>query len=268
MSRPQKRAGKAIGILILCGFAALLAWSFTRPGKIPASRRLVMAAQEQQQITENTRERADAQLVRQLLDEDLSDRRFSFPTIVLATADREVIPLDLKRESHQRVMTAIEKALKEATSELSQPDSPIRELRRINEGSRFFEDALLEKINATEGLTCEIPTTREGEHQRSGYPDLKVVDKSSGDVFYLDPKLVEDGSWKSSFRTFYFEPKTKTLKINDHAVHLLVGIGHDGKSGEWTFSETKIIDLSKLTVRLKAEFQASNADLYEVERED
>ena len=181
---------------------------------------------------------------------------------VSATADRNVIPLNLKRASHQRIITAIEAALKESTTELSRPDSPIRELRRINEGSRFFEDALLEKINAIDGLTCEIPTTREGVQQRSGYPDLKVVDQESGDVFYLDPKLVEHGSWKSSFRSFYFEPKTKTLKINDDAVHLLVGIGHDGKSLEWTFSETKVIDLSKLTVRLKAEFQASNAELY------
>ncbi|MFC7337167.1 hypothetical protein ACFQY0_08255 [Haloferula chungangensis] len=268
MSHSPSKAGRIIGMIILCGFAALLAWSFTRPAKTPASRRLIHAEQELQQITENSRERTDAQLVRQLLDEDLSDRSFSFPTIVLATSDRKVIPLDPERESHQRVIAAIEKALVESTAELSQPDSPVRELRRINEGSRFFEEALLEKINATAGLSCEIPSTREGERQRSGYPDLKVVDESSGDVFYLDPKLVEDSSWKSSFRSFYFEPKNQTLKINDHAVHLLVGIGHDGESGEWTFGETKIVDLSTLKVRLKAEFQASNADLYGADGKD
>lgn len=268
MSRPPSKVGRIIGICILSGFVVLLAWSFTRSGKNPASQRLVKAEQEQQQATENSRERADAQLVRQLLNEDLSARRFSFPTIVLATADRKIIALDQDRDSHQRVIATIKKALKEATSELSQPNSPIRKLRRINEGSRFFEDALLKKINATDGLTCEIPTTREGERQRSGYPDLRVVDEASGDVFYLDPKLVEETSWKSSFRTFYFEPKTKTLKINDHAVHLLVGISHDGKNGEWTFRESKIVDLSKLTVRLKAEFQASNADLYKIDDQD
>ena len=46
-------------------------------------------------------------------------------------------------------------------------------------------------------------------------------------------------------------------------MHLLVGIEHDGKDGEWTFSGWRIVDLSKLRVRLKAEFQASNAELYQ-----
>ena len=268
MSQQPSRTGRIIGILVLCGFVALLAWSFTRPAKVPASPRIIEAEKQQKEISEKSGEQADARLVRQLLGENLSDRRFAFPTIVLATADCEVIPLDRTSESHRRVIDAIRTALDESTSELSRPDSPIRKLRRINEGSRFFEDALMEKINASDGLTCEIPTTREGEHQRSGYPDLRVTDDKTGDVFYLDPKLVEHDSWRSSFRSFYFEPKTKTLKINDDAVHLLVGIGHDGKNGAWTFSEWKIIDLSSLTVRLKAEFQASNADLYKTGDKD
>ncbi len=113
------------------------------------------------------------------------------------------------------------------------------------------------------GLTCDVPPTRSGEHQRSGYPDLRIIDAESKLVFYLDPKLVEQGSAASTFRTFYFEPKNETLKITDDAVHLLVGIEHDGKSGEWTFTGWRLVDLSTLKVRLKAEFQASNADLYQ-----
>ena len=89
-------------------------------------------------------------------------------------------------------------------------------------------------------------------HRRSG---IKLV-------FYLDPKLVEHGSAESTFRTFYFEPKNETLKITDDAVHLLVGIEHDGKEQQWTFTGWRLVDLSKLRVRLKAEFQASNAELY------
>ncbi|MGL5018193.1 MAG: hypothetical protein ACRDBP_08680, partial [Luteolibacter sp.] len=64
------------------------------------------------------------------------------------------------------------------------------------------------------------------------------------------------------FRTFYFEPKNETLKITDDAVHLLVGIEHDGKDQQWTFTGWRLVDLSTLRVRLKAEFQASNAELY------
>jgi hypothetical protein len=107
-----------------------------------------------------------------------------------------------------------------------------------------------------------VPPTRNGVHQRSGYPDLRIIDVKSGAVFYLDPKLVEHGSADSTLRTFYFEPKEETLKITDDAVHLLAGIEHDGHEGQWTFTGWRLVDLSTLKVRLKAEFQASNADLY------
>jgi len=206
-------------------------------------------------------EEADAALVRSLLGENLSGRTFSFATVAEACSGKKVLPLD-DSPAHRRVTAAIEKALATTLAELNQSDSPVRQLRRINEASKFFEDGLLKELNTVPGLRCDLPPNRAGKLQRSGYPDLRVVDLESGLVFYLDPKLVEQGSAASTFRTFYFEPKTETLKITEDAVHLLVGIEHDGNSGQWTFSGWRVVDLSKLRVRLKAEFQASNADLY------
>lgn len=205
---------------------------------------------------------SDAELVRSLLGEKLSERTFDFAVIAEACSGKRVLPLD-DSVAHKRVTTAIEQALKETLARLNQADSPIRKLRRINEASKFFEDGILAHINRTPGLACEVPPTRSGEHQRSGYPDLRITDEASGHIFYLDPKLVEQGSAESTFRTFYFEPKNETLKITDDAVHLLVGIEHDGKDGQWTFTGWRLVDLCKLRVRLKAEFQASNADLYQ-----
>lgn len=205
---------------------------------------------------------ADIALVRALLGENLSERTFAFAAVAEACSGKRVLPLT-EDPVHRRVMAAIEAALKLAVAELSQPQSPVRELRRINEASKFFEDVIQKHLNTVPGLKCDTPPTRTGEHQRSGYPDLRIVDAESKQVFYLDPKLVEDGSEASTFRTFYFEPKNETLKITDDAVHLLVGITHDGKDRRWTFTGWRLIDLSTLRVRLKAEFQASNADLYE-----
>jgi len=203
----------------------------------------------------------DTQLVRSLLSENLSDRTFSFATIAEATSGKKVIPLD-DSETHQRVVAAINTALSTILPELSKPETPIQSLARINEASRFFEDALLEKLNSTPGLSCDIPPTKSGTHQRSGYPDLRITDTASGAVFYLDPKLVAEDSLDSTLRSFYFEPKDETLKITDDAVHLLVGISHNGKPGKWEFKDWRLVDVSKIRVRLKAEFQASNADLY------
>lgn len=208
-----------------------------------------------------TRQTSDTALVKSLLDERLSERVFDFPTIVEACSGKKILPLD-DSHAHVRTISAIESALEKTLTELNAPDSPVRQLRRINEASRFFEEGLMKHLNAAPGLSCGIPVNASGNHQRSGYPDLRLVDEDTGSVFYLDPKLVEQGSAASTFRSFYFEPKTETLKITDDAVHLLVGIHHDGHVGRWAFTGWRLVDLSKLRVRLKAEFQASNADLY------
>ena len=249
--------------LIIAGLLiAMMVWGVYRGSSRPETRRkdaMEEVAESQAMREANQR---DVELVRQLIGENLAERRFRFATVMNAASDKLVLPLGPEQPSHRRVLDAIDASLKRATDILSLEDSPVRDHRRINEVSRHFEDALRLDLDATEGLSCDIPTTREGKQQRSGYPDLRVLDEASGDVFYLDPKLVENDSWDSSFRTFYFEPKSDNLKINDDAVHLLVGIGHDGKSGEWSFDSWKVIDLSRITLRLKPEFQASNRDLY------
>jgi len=204
----------------------------------------------------------DAALIKQLLAEKLDHRTFAFADVVKASTGKSVIALDEKNPAHQRITAAVRKALESTLTTLSQANSPVRQLRRINEASRYFEDLLLEKLNQSPGLRCQIPPTKTGELQRSGYPDLKITDTATGLVAYLDPKLVEATSLQSTLRTFYYEPKDTTVKINDDAIHLLCGIEHDGKEGEWTFSRFHLVDLSSLRVRLKAEFQASNADLY------
>jgi hypothetical protein len=204
----------------------------------------------------------DAALVLSLLGENLSNRTFSFTTVAEACSGKRVLPLT-QNVAHKRVTAAIEKALKATLAELNPPDSPVHKLRRINEASKFFEDAIRKHLNQMPGLKCDTPPTRTGQHQRTGYPDLRIIDEESKIVFYLDPKLIEHGSAESTFRTFYFEPKNETLKITEDAVHLLVGIEHDGKERVWNFTGWRLVDLSQLRVRLKAEFQASNAELYQ-----
>jgi hypothetical protein len=206
---------------------------------------------------------SDDALIRLLLEEKLEQRTFAFSDVVRASSGKNVITLDPTNVAHHRITTAVEAALQKALPLLSQADSPVRKLRRINEASRYFEDALMATINATSGLRCESPPTRTGATQRSGYPDLRITDIATGTIAYLDPKLLEGTSLHSTLRTFYYEPKHETLKINDNAIHLLCGIEHDGKESSWTFTRFHLIDLSTLRVRLKAEFQASNADLYQ-----
>ncbi len=123
-----------------------------------------------------------------------------------------------------------------------------------------------ELLNAAPGLSCDFPRTANGRIQRSGYPDLRVIDKATKRVFYLDPKLYAAGSRESSFRTFYFEPKRSTNKVLDDAVHFVVGFEHAPRAnGRWKFTRWDLVDLAQFQVKLKAEFQGSNHDLYRPE---
>ena len=206
------------------------------------------------------------QLIPWLLDEDKALRGIPFKEIIFDATGKRVLPIDLKNEVDQRVIKEIEEVLDETVRRMNADDSPIQKVGRINEVSSHFEDMLRDLLNARDGLSCDFPRTAAGKIQRSGYPDLRIVHRASQRVFYLDPKLYAAGSRESSFRTFYFEPKISTNKVRDDAVHFVVGFEHKPRTGDhWKFTRWDLVDLSSFRVRLKAEFQGSNRDMYRPE---
>jgi hypothetical protein len=212
------------------------------------------------------------QLIPWLLDEDQQLRGVAFGEVIFDTTEKKVLPFDVNNAVDQRVAQAISAACNEIMKRLNAPDSAIQNVDRINEVSSHFENALREFLNSAPGLRCDFPLTAEGKVQRSGYPDLRITDLESKRVFYLDPKLYAAGSRDSSFRSFYFEPKKATNKVREDAVHFVIGFEHtprESGSGStnatWKFTRWDLVDLSRFTVKLKAEFQGSNRDMYRPE---
>jgi hypothetical protein len=207
------------------------------------------------------------QFIPWLLDEGAQLRGIPFSEVIVDVTGKKVLPFDSKNEVDQRVRKAIAAACDETIKRLNAADSPVQKVGRINELSSHFEDALRELLNSTPGLSCDFPKTSDGKIQRSGYPDLRIVDLASNRVFYLDPKLYAVGSRDSSFRTFYFEPKTATNKVRDDAVHFVIGFEHEPreKNSSWKVTRWDLVDLANFKVKLKAEFQGSNRDMYRPE---
>jgi hypothetical protein len=198
-----------------------------------------------------------------LLQEDRDLKGIDFSEVLAATSGKKIIPVDPATD--KAWLDKLAAILDRILVKLNEPTHPIHSAGRINEASRFIEDELLSECAAIEGWSCGIPKTVAGEEQRSGYPDLRLL-LEDGSVVYLDPKLHAAGSRESSLRTFYYEPKTTTGKVLDDARHLLIGIDHnEGRDGQLRFEGWKLVDASKIKVRLKAEFQASNRDLYQDE---
>ncbi|HEU0208221.1 MAG TPA: hypothetical protein VFQ78_04500 [Candidatus Udaeobacter sp.] len=211
------------------------------------------------------------QLIPWLLDEDQQLRGVPFSEVIFDTTGKKVLSFDPTNVVDQRIARAIRAACNETVKGFNTRGSVIQNVDRINEVSRYFEDTLRELLNATPGLRCDFPLNGAGKVQRSGYPDLRIVDLDSERVFYLDPKLYATGSRDSSFRTFYFEPRKSTNKVRDDAVHFVVGFEHasherpGSANPAWTFTRWDLVDLSRFTVKLKAEFQGSNRDMYRPE---
>ena len=206
-------------------------------------------------------------LIPWLLQENQELRAIPFSEVIFDTTGKRVFGIDPKNQTDQRVIKQISGVLDEVMKRMNAPDSVIQGIPRINEVSSHFEDVMRELLETTPGLHCEFPPTAEGRGQRSGYPDLRLVDVETKRVFYLDPKLYAAGSRNSSFRTFYFEPKIATNKVRDDAVHFIVGFEHEprGQDGHWNFTRWDLVDLAHFKVRLKAEFQGSNHDMYRPE---
>jgi hypothetical protein len=217
------------------------------------------------------------QLIPWLLNEDRQLRGVAFSEVIFDTTGKKVLTFDPRNETDQRVVKQISAACDETMKRLNASDSVIQNVGRINEVSIHFEDTLRELLSSTSGLNCDSPRTIDGKVQRSGYPDLRIIDLASRRVFYLDPKLYAAGSRNSSFRTFYFEPKKATNKVEEDAVHFIVGFEHERREGgssspgsmakaqRWEFTRWDLVDLSHFKVRLKAEFQGSNRDMYRAE---
>jgi hypothetical protein len=214
-------------------------------------------------LAEEANKTAIDQLVPWLLHEDQELREIPFSQVVFAATGKRVLAIDPKAERDRLLIKNISDVLNEVIRRMNADDSPVRNIARINEASSHFEDMLRELLNRVPGFQCDFPRTSEERVQRSGYPDLRLVETATNRIFYLDPKLYAAGSRDSSFRTFYFEPKITTNKVRDDAVHLLVGFEHEAKTnGHWSFTRWDLVDLSHFKVRLKAEFQASNRDIY------
>jgi len=98
-----------------------------------------------------------------------------------------------------------------------------------------------------------------------GYPDLKVIEKG-GRVSFIDIKATTRPKVGSP-RDFYYSTKSKTLqKIDSDGFHLLLGfIIKEIEPGKFITVGWKLVDLSKIKVSIKAEFNADNLEIYKPE---
>lgn len=176
--------------------------------------------------------------------------KIPFPTLVKATTGYDVIPLNIWGSAEDRILfEAITKAATDFTK-LCERTRRRFQGDRINEVGRAIEEEFVQELIKTQ-LHPELLG-------KAGYPDMKIIDQY-GRVTYLESKAVSK-DWKSSLRAFYY---TGGDKIDSDARHLLIGWNIvEERDKYWRIVGWKLSDLSRLKVKLKAEFNASYKDLY------
>jgi hypothetical protein len=122
-------------------------------------------------------------LIPWLLQEDAQLRGIPFSEVIFDSTGKHVLTCNPKDETNTRVLKQMSSVLDEVMARLNAPQSPIQGIPRINEVSSHFEDLIRELLNKTPGLACDFPKTAAGGKQRSGYPDLELVDQLSHRIY-------------------------------------------------------------------------------------
>jgi hypothetical protein len=120
-----------------------------------------------------------------LLDEKQALRGIAFSQVIFDTTGKRVLPVDLKSDLHAKVIKHISVALTEAVRQLNMPENRVYSVARINEVSSHVDDMLRDLINRSPGLSCDLPHTAQDKVQRSGYPDLRIVEVATRKASFI-----------------------------------------------------------------------------------
>jgi len=141
---------------------------------------------------------------------------------------------------------------KEVIDELFITSKDVVEWAKLQDFTRLRVNEICNRLEAElrVRLGGKIP-----ERKMAGYPNILI--ERGGKSYYIEVKLADVSRLNSRLRTFYYEP-TELAKVKRDAWHILVGFIHRNK----IVQGFKIVDLSKIRVALKNEFNADNRELY------
>lgn len=175
--------------------------------------------------------------------------KVDFPLVVKLSTGYDVIPISSSNDVDKKFIDILNGILKKFLKTSASTRSRYQG-NRVNEVGRRIEETIVNEMNK-----MPLSVKRLG---KTGYPDIEISYQDL--ISYLEMKT-SSVKEKSGFRYFYY---TSGDKIKNNARHLLLDIAvTEENPGYWKVDKWSLSDLSKLTVRLKNEFNASKTDLME-----
>jgi len=197
----------------------------------------------------------------------LAFRNVPFPIVVESALGYEVLPFDKNADSellddltllaHNLLIKHYHEPVTRETYRRVYGKKP-RQFR-VNDVSGVLERELA-------NFGTSLRTIQEVRHLRAGgYPDFIIFD-NQGRTLYMDMKTTTRPDVGSP-RDFFFTGLQQTLKkISGDGFHLLLAfLVKEPVPEQFKVVGWKLVDLSKLRVSLKPEFNASNPEIYKAE---
>jgi len=198
------------------------------------------------------------QVIKNML-QPLKDVPFSLA--IEAISNCKVISFDKNKNEDLKLLKKLEEVAQESARKINKEGI---KRKRANEVGNDAEDFVIYQANIA-GIKAERPENRAGKKQVMGYPDILLIDKKERAI-YLEIKTYNQENIESTQKTFYFSP-SENFKVKYNGLHIALSfeIHISGNKGEFNVYKCrgwKILDLSKLMVDVKHEFNANNKQLY------
>lgn len=178
--------------------------------------------------------------------------------VLESISGKKVIPFDKDNPQHKKLLEKLKEATKLACQNINNAGGILS--ARVNEVGNKVELPIKEALRQVGFTDADVPVNKKGVKQSSGYPDIGF---SFDDLnVYIECKTYNLNNIATTQRSFYLSP-TEGFKVTKDAIHLFISLEIEQKSvGIFTAKAWKIIQIEKIDVDVKREFNSDNKRLY------
>ena len=184
----------------------------------------------------------------------------SLEVVIEGLSGHKVIPFDEKSKKDQKVLEILKTCAINVKSYVNNQKNGIKR-NRPNEVGNDIEPIVEQELNNLK-YKSNKPITNKGHKKATGYPDLEFIDEFNR-LNYLECKTFNIKNIHTTQRSFYLSP-SEDFKITNDAHHFGISfeIRKDSSINRYKIISWKILDLSKLKLNVKYEFNSDNKTLY------
>jgi len=192
-------------------------------------------------------------------------RDIPFSLVIKSVFGFQVLPFDLKHKENEKLLDLLKQAANIAGKKARKEGIIARRANDVGTRIKPYVREALKQLK----LQARTPITQSGKKKAMGYPDIEVTDPW-GRSFYLECKTYNIQNIDTTRRAFYFSPPSKKGggKIIRDTFHLLMSFQVevarviDAERRVYIPIHWRIYSLESINVNLKAEFNASNRQMY------